>query len=127
MTNAPYEVPDPVNHPAHYTAGAVEVIVVARCLPFALGNAVKYLCRAHLKGTELQDLRKAEWYLTDAIAHPVELDSNPGPSVVEELACGLSYPRGNAVVLIADGHPQAALTYVRDEIARLESDESKRA
>lgn len=56
---------DPVDHPPHYTFGSVEVIdaIEAWQLGFHLGNAVKYIARADHKGTRLQDLRKARWYL----------------------------------------------------------------
>lgn len=58
---------DPVNHPKHYTSDAsgVECIEVARTLPFSLGNAVKYLWRAGMKGDAVEDIRKALWYLRD--------------------------------------------------------------
>ena len=32
-------------------------------LNFNLGNVIKYVSRAPYKGTELQDLKKAKWYL----------------------------------------------------------------
>ncbi len=56
---------DPVNHPAHYCLGGVEVIdaIEAWELPYHLGNVVKYVARAKHKGDELTDLRKARWYL----------------------------------------------------------------
>ena len=56
---------DPVNHPAHYCLGGVEVIdaIEAWDLPYHLGNVVKYVARAKHKGDELTDLRKARWYL----------------------------------------------------------------
>lgn len=56
---------DQVNHPSHYNVGAIEVIdaIEAWQLGFHEGNAVKYLARAKHKGDELQDLRKAKWYL----------------------------------------------------------------
>lgn len=57
-------ISDPVNHPKHYTAfPGVEVIQITEHLNFCRGNAVKYICRAGLKGNELQDLEKALWYL----------------------------------------------------------------
>jgi hypothetical protein len=54
-----------VNHPAHYNTGKFEVIEVLEDwkLNFHLGNVVKYIARAEHKGFELQDLRKAAWYL----------------------------------------------------------------
>lgn len=55
---------DAVNHPAHYTRfPGVEVIQITEHLNFCRGNAVKYLCRAGAKGDELEDLRKAAWYV----------------------------------------------------------------
>jgi len=61
---------DPVNHPSHYTSGGIETIDVieAWCLGFHLGNAVKYISRAGRKGSELEDLKKARWYLDRAIS-----------------------------------------------------------
>lgn len=59
-----------VNHPQHYGGDTVyEAIKVIEAweLGFALGNAVKYICRAGKKGTTLEDLRKAAWYLNRAI------------------------------------------------------------
>jgi len=58
---------DKVNHPSHYTLGGIEVIDAIESweLGFHLGNVVKYIARAGKKDkeTELEDLRKAEWYL----------------------------------------------------------------
>ena len=67
---------DSVNHPSHYTQGSVEVIdileqqanimaesgVDARAIP-SITNALKYLCRFQSKGTAVQDINKAIWYL----------------------------------------------------------------
>lgn len=59
---------DVVNHPSHYKLpGGVEVIQVTRHLNFNRGNAVKYLCRAGKKDDELQDLKKARFYIEDEI------------------------------------------------------------
>ena len=57
---------DLVNHPQHYRSQCgLEVINVieAFSLNFNLGNAVKYILRAGKKDNEMQDLRKAVWYL----------------------------------------------------------------
>ena len=61
--------PDPVNHPAHYKVGGIETIdfIEAKKLGYNLGNVVKYLTRADHKGNKLEDLRKAQWYLTREI------------------------------------------------------------
>ena len=54
-----------VNHPPHYTAGRFEVIDVIEDwrLNYHLGNVVKYIARADLKGRPIEDLEKAAWYL----------------------------------------------------------------
>lgn len=61
--------PDAVNHPAHYKVGGIETIdfIEAKDLSYHLGNVVKYVTRADHKGNKLEDLRKAQWYLTRAI------------------------------------------------------------
>jgi len=56
-----------VNHPQHYGGDVVyEAIKVIEAwgLNFALGSAVKYICRNGRKPTEaaVSDLRKAAWY-----------------------------------------------------------------
>jgi len=58
-------MPDPVNHPPHYTTGGVETIdfIEAKKLNYNLGNVVKYITRADHKGDRMEDLRKAKWYL----------------------------------------------------------------
>ena len=62
---------DTVNNPKHYTESKVEVIdaIDAWGLNYHLGNCVKYVARAGKKDKtkELEDLRKAQWYLTRAI------------------------------------------------------------
>lgn len=60
---------DPVNRPEHYTLGSIEVFdfIKAWELSFAEGNVVKYVVRAPHKGRELQDLKKARWYLDQLI------------------------------------------------------------
>lgn len=61
---------DPVNNPSHYNVGGMETIdfIEAKELGYHLGNVVKYVSRAKHKGTELEDLRKARWYLDRAIS-----------------------------------------------------------
>lgn len=70
---------DKVNHPSHYTwlkrLCGIEVIDITRHMSFNLGNVVKYILRAGHKSEEgysnsdkeLEDLRKAKWYLDDEI------------------------------------------------------------
>lgn len=66
---------DNVNHPPHYNSSPakcpacgcpIECIDITRHLPFAIGNAMKYLWRCeHKNGRE--DLMKAIWYINDEI------------------------------------------------------------
>jgi len=56
---------DAVNHPSHYKTGGIETIdyIEAKQLGYHLGNVVKYVSRADHKGKQLEDLKKARWYL----------------------------------------------------------------
>jgi hypothetical protein len=58
-------MPDSVDHPQHYNAhpSGVECIDIVEHMTFNVGNAVKYLWRAGLKGAAVEDLRKARWYI----------------------------------------------------------------
>jgi hypothetical protein len=58
-------IADVINHPTHYTFGKIEVIDVIEDwkLPFHIASVVKYVARAPHKGNELDDLRKAAWFL----------------------------------------------------------------
>ena len=68
---------DPVNHPAHYTDGKIEVIdfINDKKMNFNRGNVIKYVSRAGKKASkalddkkkEIQDLEKAKFYLEDEI------------------------------------------------------------
>lgn len=69
---------DVVNHPSHYkTEGGLEAIDVLESFGLVrdgrLFNVGKYVLRAGKKDDELQDLKKAQWYLNRYIA---ELESN---------------------------------------------------
>lgn len=56
---------DAVNHPPHYNnhPAGIECIDVVEHFGFNVGNAIKYLWRAELKGNQIQDLEKAAWYV----------------------------------------------------------------
>ncbi len=58
---------DLVNHPPHYSASrfGCDCIAITRHMTFDAGNAFKYIWRHADKGTPVQDLRKAVWYLRD--------------------------------------------------------------
>lgn len=55
---------DNVNHPSHYNQG-IEVLdfIESHEMCFNRGNIVKYVVRAAWKGCELEDLKKAKFYL----------------------------------------------------------------
>lgn len=67
--NRPATGHDPVNHPTHYTShpSKVECITITEHMNFCQGNAIKYIWRAFQKGSPLEDLRKARWYLNREI------------------------------------------------------------
>lgn len=65
-----------VNNPKHYTShpSGVECITITRHYNFNVGNAMKYLWRSGLKdltgdarASEIEDLKKAIWYIQDEI------------------------------------------------------------
>jgi hypothetical protein len=60
---------DMVNHPPHYIShpSGIETIQITEHMNFCLGNAIKYILRADLKGNKLQDLEKASWYINREI------------------------------------------------------------
>lgn len=70
---------DKVDHPLHYTwlkeKCGIEVIDITRHLDFDTGNAIKYLLRSGHKEEqgysntqkEIEDLKKAIWYINDKI------------------------------------------------------------
>ncbi len=65
---------DKVNHPSHYTQGAVECIDALKAsmtqeefLGYLKGCQMKYIWRYRMKGG-VEDLRKARWYLDRLIA-----------------------------------------------------------
>lgn len=65
-----------VNHPDHYNKLGVECIEVVRHFNFNRGNAIKYIWRAGHKGSTVEDLQKAIWYLNDEIKR---LESEQSP------------------------------------------------
>lgn len=70
---------DNINHPSHYTShpSGIECIDIAEHHDFCIGNAIKYLWRAGLKTEEklskkekqIEDLKKAIWYIKREIKH----------------------------------------------------------
>jgi len=70
-----------VDHPDHYNSHKIEVIdylddwFAERPLEW---NIVKYISRAPYKGKELEDLKKARWYLERRIAQLEEEKNESG-------------------------------------------------
>jgi hypothetical protein len=67
-----------VDHPTHYGGEdnpyeAIKVIEAWK-LGFNLGNSVKYISRHEHKGTALEDLKKARWYLEREIQKMEQAD-----------------------------------------------------
>ena len=53
-----------INHPSHYNQG-IETIeyIESWSMNFNTGNVIKYVTRAGYKNDQLEDLKKAMWYL----------------------------------------------------------------
>ena len=77
---------DSVHHPKHYTSDdcGVEAIEVTSLLPACISNAVKYVWRCGKKDEDLQELKKALWYINYSI-------DNDLPSFVNELSDSLEF------------------------------------
>jgi hypothetical protein len=58
---------DNINHPSHYTHLPVEAIEITEHFNFNMGNALKYVIRADYKGSPIDDLKKAAWYINREI------------------------------------------------------------
>lgn len=65
---------DPVNSPSHYTDGGIECIDAIKAsmsteafLGFLKGNVQKYMWRYEKKVAPVEDLKKAQWYLSKLI------------------------------------------------------------
>ena len=76
-STALFTVADMVNHPPHYTShpSGVECIQVTEHYGFCIGSAIKYLWRAGLKGSAVEDLKKAVWYINREIAKREQLNT----------------------------------------------------
>ncbi len=84
---------DQVNHPKHYTShvSGVECIDIVRHETFNCGNAIKYIWRRHDKGTTIQDLEKARWYIDDEIKRLKRIEDTDSKSdLVEQLRESIS-------------------------------------
>jgi hypothetical protein len=64
-------VSDPIN-PSHYHGTKVDEFIEEFKLGFRPGNAIKYIARHQEKGTPIQDLNKAIWYLQREVSRMQE-------------------------------------------------------
>lgn len=63
-----------INSPKHYIEGGIETIdymkaklTHERFVGYLQANVIKYISRAQYKSNELEDLKKARWYLNRMI------------------------------------------------------------
>ena len=87
--------PDMVNSPPHYCKRSMEAIdiieMIVECeentkVAYNMSNVVKYLLRFRDKGKDLEDLKKARWYLDRMIMHVGrEPDTNCEIPTVEKM------------------------------------------
>jgi len=82
VSGVPYKV-DMVNSPNHYKEGGIETIdfIEAKATEeefrgYLKFNVIKYLSRAKYKGHDLQDLKKAQWYLNRLVSTYGEPNEN---------------------------------------------------
>ena len=114
-TTTSYAYSDPipghnaVKNPSHYTSGKYEVInyIEDKGFGYCLGNVAKYICRAGKKypgdsQKELQDLKKAKWYLERRLTEINTVDEEYPPLKID----------------IDDFIKDQKLNYIRGEIIR---------
>lgn len=70
-----------VEHPKHYNShpANVECIDIVEHFSFNIGNVIKYVWRAEYKGNELEDLKKAEFYIRREIERRQSCVELPSP------------------------------------------------
>ena len=127
---------DLVNHPQHYTSENIvvnktyEPIDFCKLFGFELGNAFKYLFRRKHKGTELQDLKKAEFYLLKALGDDYEDTSIILDRVMERLMRDEYFAEFFSLwsekdflrkFTLSMAGVREVLAFTRDEIVKLES------
>ena len=84
--DAVHSIDDSIHHPKHYTSDdcGVEAIEITSLLPACISNAVKYVWRCGKKDEDLQELKKALWYIKYSI-------DNGLPTFVDELSDSLEF------------------------------------
>lgn len=106
---------DPVNHPAHYTEhpSGIECIQITEHMGFNLGNAVKYIWRADLKGSAIEDLEKARWYIDRELTKRDHIDAEVvGADVPDFAPGGVVIPEGGRVLTAEQVEDVRALVWL---------------
>ena len=112
---------DNVNNPKHYKRNGLECITYSRHLTFSIGNAFKYIWRAGQKHNHLEDLKKAEWYLIDAITY-LELNPEPEDGFTTEAITEAFEPEVATILIqLLEGYYTAALVGVQTLIKNMEN------
>ena len=122
---------DMINHPSHYTFGAIEVISYIDGLgigyEYARGNAIKYIARADHKGRRLEDLQKARWYIQhmidsiDVEGHSCPLSGISTESVITDWGLGKNLAIAlHGVAMGTRSSLLTALSYLDHEIGKEE-------
>ena len=132
---------DPVNHPQHYRTDsgleAIEVIEAFFPNDYHLGNAFKYLARAGKKDDEVQDLKKAVWYINRRIESVK--DDGAAFSVGDRVLCTgdalygnidgygsvLEYDPSPSSYLVRVDNNKSTLWYRKDQLRRIDEDNAE--
>ena len=123
---------DKVNHPKHYAGvpAMIECIDITRHLPFALGNAVKYIWRAGKKGgpeQEIEDLEKAQWYLDEELEHMTASDLGTAQAVFSTITPGsMDRLRHEAIGYILSGECEEAGDVIEEWICKAQNRRAKK-
>lgn len=86
---------DMVNHPNHYANNRMRELIGVECIDFTrhmsfdVGNAFKYVWRCLDKGTTVQDLDKAVFYLNDHIDNIYYLEPYCNDESIKDLVDSL--------------------------------------
>ncbi len=125
---------DEIDHPKHYQACGgeleadgtpkYETIKVIESFGanngFCMGNVIKYLLRAEYKGSCLDDLRKAGWYLNRYLSKKKDYPRYNSSDVAK--SWNLSESRSEILRAIFVGNSYQALDLLKEEIRVLEEE-----
>ena len=119
---------DPIN-PSYYERDGVRCADFRAHLPTFVSDAFKYIWRAGEKGDAIEDLKKAEWYLREAIRLGLRVEKEKRRTLAG-MYCefGFSAEPGTkkfeALAVIVSDQPRQALDWVRDLIRELEAEKA---